>query len=176
MEFRVLGGPEAGPTLDLAHERFAYAGKFVMSGTGKAVAEDDGVVAAVAFSDDRTNPATAWLRYLTVRADRRGEGIGARLAALTAEHLLADHDRVRIAVNNPFAYEACYKAGFGFTGERTGLAELVLERPGERSPERYRAGLEAYREREDLADAERAFLDRKGETPPEPVDSNPAGE
>jgi len=35
---------------------------------------------------------------------------------------------VKIAVNNSFAYAALYKCGFAYTGENTGIAELVLER------------------------------------------------
>nr|WP_208288656.1 GNAT family N-acetyltransferase [Halobacterium sp. R2-5] len=158
-----------------------------MSNTGKAVAyegeplaerEDwppdardaDGsvedVVGAVSFNDDRTDAETAWLRYVTVRQNRRGDGIGARLCAFAAEHLLADRERVRIAVNNPFAYEALHKAGFGFTGEETGIAELVLERPRSDRGARYQDGLDVYRQR-DLSEAEAAFLERKlGGGPP----------
>ena len=82
MERLVLGWPSDGPTLRLDHRRFSYAGKFVMSNTGKAVVRDpgaatdreydDAVLAAVAFNEDRTDPATMWLRYVTVRGDRRG--------------------------------------------------------------------------------------------------------
>ena len=163
----MLGGPEGGPALDLDHRRFRYAGKFVMTSTGKAVVREDGTpVGAAAFNRDRTDPGTAWIRYVTVRDDRRGNGIGADLADRTAAHLLRDAARVKIAVNNPFAYEALYKAGFGYTGERTGLAELVLARPGDRSVAAYRAGLAAFRERDDLAAEEVAFLDRKSDGGP----------
>ena len=177
MEYAVCGWPADGPTLRLDYREFAYAGKFVMSSTGKAVVRDardetdgewdDGIVAAVAFNEDRTDPDTLWFRYITVRADRRGNGLGPRLAAFTAERALArGYDRLRIAVNNPFAYEALHKAGFGYTGRETGLAELVLERPGERSRTDYQAGLDVYRER-DLTDAEVAFLEsRIGDDPP----------
>ncbi|WP_327051791.1 GNAT family N-acetyltransferase [Halomicrococcus gelatinilyticus] len=182
MEYTVLGWPADGPTLRLDHERFSYAGKFVMSNTGKAVARErdgtessarsDGLVAAVAFNEDRTDAATAWLRYVTVRADRRGEGVGARLAAFAAERLHdRGYERVRIAVNNPFAFHALSKAGFGYTGERTGIAELVLERPGDRSTAAYQAGLDEFRDR-DLSAAETSFLSAKaGEAPPELVAS-----
>jgi GNAT superfamily N-acetyltransferase len=159
-----------------------------MSNTGKAIAyegaplseRDDwppaareadeptaDVVAAVSFNDDRTDPRTAWIRYVTVRDDRRGDGVGARLCAFAAERLLADHDRVKIAVNNPFAYEALHKAGFGFTGEETGIAELVLQRPFEDRAAAYQAGLDRYRER-DRSDAEASFLARKADAPPPP--------
>ena len=167
MEFAVRGDVDGGPRLDLDHERFAYAGKFVMTGTGKAVATEAGsVVAAVAFDRDRTDEDTARIRYVTVRVDRRGEGIGPRLLDVTATSLLETHERVRIAVNNPFAFEACYKAGFGDTGERTGLAELVLQRPGDRSAATYHDGLATFRERDDLSDAERTFLDEREDGDP----------
>ena len=206
MEFVVLGWPPDGPTLRLDYRRFAYAGKFVMSNAGTAVAREaeedtalpplddprpppegdtaDDVVAAVSFNADRTDPDALWLRYVTVRADRRGEGVGPRLAAFAADRADArGYDRVRIAVNNPFAYHALYRAGFAFTGEETGIAELVLERPSDRaSPARdddrtYRAGLDVYRARDyDPDGPEAAFLARKaGADPPETV-AAPGGE
>lgn len=163
MECRLVGWPADGPQLDLDHEAFAYAGKFVMTRTGKAVADQAGDrLAAVAFSRDRTDDDVWWLRVVTVRRDRRGEGIGPRLLDFTSERLLDRGRAVRIAVNNPYAYVAAYRAGFGYTGEETGLAELVCERPGDRSVEGYRAGLDAYRGRDDLSDDERGFLDRHG--------------
>ncbi|MFB6118449.1 GNAT family N-acetyltransferase [Halosegnis sp.] len=178
MEFVVAGWhPAAGgaaPQLRLDWRRFSYAGKFVMTNTGKAVLRDgppgdgefdEGVLAAVAFNEDRTEPAAAWLRYVTVREDRRGEGLGPQLCAETTERLLArGYERIRIAVNNPFAYEALYKAGFGYTGWTTGVAELILERPADRDPSRYRAGLDRFRDR-NLTDAERQFLADRTEPP-----------
>ncbi|GAB7095571.1 GNAT family N-acetyltransferase [Halolamina litorea] len=191
MEFALLGWPEAGPTLRLDFREFSYAGKFVMSNTGKAVARDpDGpreappridadierpdvgsdddpferdVVAAAAFNEDRTDPGVLWIRYITTRQDRRGEGIGARLAAFVARRAeRRGYRRCRIAVNNPFAYHALYKAGFVFTGRETGLAELVLERPGQRDAVTYQCGLDTFRtdEDRDLSEDERAFLAR----------------
>ena len=207
VEFVVLGGPRDGPTLRLDHERFAYAGKFVMSTTGKAVARsggdgevrdggyDEDVLAAVAFDRDRTDGGVLRIRYVTVRRDRRGEALGPRLLAHVAERALegghgsdagpgdvVDTGRwpgdpvreVRIAVNNPFAYEAAFKAGFGYTGERTGLAELTCARPGDRSPERYRRGLSAFGERESLEAHERAFLAERMEAGPPPVVESPS--
>ena len=181
MDFAVVGWHPAetdtddGPRLRLDWRRFSYAGKFVMTNTGKAVLRegdagasefDESVLAAVAFNEDRTDDRTLWLRYVTVREDVRGEGLGPRLCDEVAERALArGYDRLRIAVNNPFAYEALYKAGFGFTSRTTGLAELVLDRPADRDPDRYRAGLERFSER-DLTDAERSFLDER-EGPPE---------
>lgn len=202
MESVLLGWPPDGPALRLDYRRFGYAGKFVMSNTGKAVIREeddssanesrdgdeapdgewdnrgsghaDDVLAAVAFNEDRTDPGTLWLRYVTVREDRRGEGLGPRLCAFVCDRATArGYDRVRIGVNNPFAYEACYRAGFAFTGEETGIAELVLERPADgvaadRSTATYQDGLDRYRGR-DHSDAEAAFLDRKaGADPPEP--------
>ena len=174
MKFAVRGWPPDGPTLRLDHEQFSYAGKFVMSNTGKAVVlDDDEVVAAVSFNEDRTDADTLWLRYVTVRADRRGEGIGPRLARFaTARAHDRGYDRVTIAVNNVFAYEALSRAGFGFTGEETGIAELVLEHPSDRPPETYRRGFEAFRDRE-LSEDERAFLSRKVDASPPPVVSVP---
>ncbi|QKY21559.1 GNAT family N-acetyltransferase [Halolamina sp. CBA1230] len=191
MEFALLGWPEAGATLRLDFREFSYAGKFVMSNTGKAVArdsegtraavpradadierpdpgsEDDpferDIVAAAAFNEDRTDPGVLWIRYITTRHDRRGEGIGARLAAFVAERAAErGYRRCRIAVNNPYAYHALYKAGFVFTGRETGLAELVLERPGQRDAATYQCGLDTFRtaEERELSDEERAFLDR----------------
>lgn len=168
MACRLIGWPEEGPRLDLDHEAFGYAGKFVMTSTGKSVLEvDSDRLAAVAFSRDRTDAAVWWLRTVTVRRDRQGEGLGPRLLDFTADRLLERAQAVRIAVNNPFAFEAAYKAGFGFTGEETGLAELVLERPSDRSAADYRAGLDRYRERDELSADQRSFLaDRDGSVPP----------
>jgi ribosomal protein S18 acetylase RimI-like enzyme len=159
-----------------------------MSNTGKAVIRatktdekrgasnesgtfDDDVLAAVAFNADRTDPGTLWLRYVTVRDDRRGDGLGPRLCAFVADRAAdRDYETLRIAVNNPFAYEALYRAGFEFTGRETGLAELVLARPAgdpqmDRSERTYQAGLDRYRKR-DLSAAETSFLDRKRGTRP----------
>jgi predicted N-acetyltransferase YhbS len=203
MRFELVGWPDDAVKLALDYRAFSYAGKFVVTNTGKAVAltdaeasddsdsetrEDDPrpppdtdvegvaepegmVLGAIAFNADRTDPDTWWLRYVTVRDDRRGEGIGPRLVAYTTDRLReggAEH--VRIAVNNPYAYEACYRAGFTFTGEETGIAELVLAFPAtDRSRATYQSGLDLFRERGPDAD-ERAFLDRKaGADPPEAV-------
>lgn len=181
MEYVVLGWPPDGPTLRLDYRRFAYAGKFVTSATGKAIVRDpeardsqseydQDVLAAVSFSPDRETGEVLWLRYVTVRDDRRGEGFGPRLCRLAVargrEH---GFDEARIAVNNPFAFEALYRAGFSWTRTEAGLAELVLSTGASRSGERYRAGLDAFRGR-DLSDAEEAFLaSRTDGDPPELV-------
>lgn len=170
MEFEVLGDAADGPTLRLDWQRFSYAGKFVMSNTGKAVAREDGeVVGAVSFNTDRTDDDCAWLRYVTVRDDYRGDGVGPRLCAHATRYLRERFERVRIAVNNPFAYHALHKAGFGWTGETTGIAELVLEHPAPTDAD-YGMGLREYRER-DLTDEEVQFLDAKtGAASPESVE------
>jgi GNAT superfamily N-acetyltransferase len=187
MEFVAL----ADGAFRLDHERFAYAGKFVVPGPKTVALEPgasadfpdpregyaEGVVAAVAASEDRTDPDALWLRYVTVRADRRGEGVGTRLAAWTTARA---HERgygtVTIAVNNLYSYEALSKAGFGFTGRETGLAELVLAHPSDRS--RYEEGLAVLAER-DLTDEERAFVaEKRDRGPPQVVtpDDGAAGD
>ena len=175
MEYVVLGWPPDGPTLRLDHEVFSYAGKFVMSNTGKAVARDDGeVVAAVAFNEDRTDPTTLWLRYVTARDDRRGTGLGPRLARVAvAAGGEQGYNRANIAVNNPFAYQALWKAGFGFTGEETGIAEVVLSTDPDRAAATYQAGLDVFRER-DLTDPEREFLAARADADPPAVVDVPA--
>jgi GNAT superfamily N-acetyltransferase len=171
MEFAMLGWPEDAHPLRLDYRQFAYAGKFVMTSTGKAVVGDDGVVAAVAFDADRTDPDTLCLRYVTVRQDRQGERLGPRLLRFVRERAVEHgYDRVTIGVNNPFSYQAAYRAGFCFTGEERGLAELTLEWPGDRSPERYQEGLAVFRDRE-LSNEETAFLEETGTSgPPDVVD------
>ncbi len=176
VEYELLGWPPDGPKLRLDYKRFSYAGKFVMTNTGKAVARstDGEIVAAVAFNEDRTDEGTLWLRYVTVDRDRRGEGIGPTLCREVRDRALErGYERLRIAVNNPFAYEALYRTGFAYTGETTGIAELILEHPtpdddtGWDDRERYQAGLEEFRDR-DLSDDETAFLDaRRGNAPPD---------
>lgn len=170
MEYEVLGDAADGPTLELDHHKFAYAGKFVMSSTGKLVARSgETIVGAVSFSPDRSTDDRAWIRYLSVHREYQGDGIGPRLAAGAAAHL---HDRgfetVAIGVNNPFAYHAVYRAGFGWSGTTTGIAELVLTHPGDRTDDRYRSGLNEYASRDDLSDAEREFIDNHidGVVPP----------
>jgi GNAT superfamily N-acetyltransferase len=198
VEFELLGWPEAGPTLRLDYREFAYAGKFVTGDTGKAVFRrtatvvtpedtpetefDRDVVAAVSFDADRTDPTCAVVRYVTVRGDRRGDGLGPRLLADLIARIDADgrFERVRIAVNNPYAYVAMYRAGFAYTGTETGIAEVVLERPVEtpadRDPERYRAGLERFLERDrELDDEQRAFVEGHRARGPPAAEPGPEG-
>ena len=192
MEYRLLGWPEDDVLVRLDHREYAYAGKFAMSSTGKAVALDDGrrfripdepkreyvaPVGIVAFSEDRTDPDALWLRYVSVRRERRREGVGPRLCAfVVARAGDRGYERVRIAVNNAYSYEALHKVGFAWTGRETGIAELVLERPAAEpaavDPERYGDGLATIAERADLDDEERAFARRKRERGPPAVDGS----
>lgn len=173
MEYALVSRPDDDRTLELDHRVFSYAGKFVRSATGKAVAREGGaIVAAASFSPDRSDPDVARIRIVTVHEDRQGESIGARLLAGLRATLLADrYDRVAIAVNNPYAYQAAYRAGFGYTGERTGMAELVLAAPCEAAAERYADGLAVYAERDDLPAEMRAYVaERRGSDPPSTVE------
>lgn len=177
MEVELLGWADEGPTLDLDHRSFSYAGKFVMSNTGKAVLRDGSrLLGAAAFNTDRTDPRTMWIRYLTIRRDRQGEGLGPRLLRFARD---AAHDRgfdrVRIAVNNPYAYQACFRAGFGFTGRTTGIAELVLEWPAP-PDDGYHEGLERFVEMDTLPERARAYAGRKleGGSPATPGDDPPS--
>jgi len=187
VNFELLGHPPDAPTLRLDHERFAYAGKFVLSSTGKAVARDPGespagpdgqttggsatggLVGATSFSEDYDDPDRTRIRYVTVREDRRGEGIGPRLLRFTADTVGGQFESVAIAVNNPIAYQAAYRAGFVWTRRETGMAELLLSHdPGAATVDRYRAGFERFAER-DLPDPHQAVVDRHAEGGPPPV-------
>lgn len=155
-EYEIVGWSEVSLELD---DSFAYSGKFGVA-SGKSVArESDEIVAALSFSPDKADKHAVRVRYFAVREDRRGEGIGSSLLDYTAERLLSRYDAVRVSVNNPYSYEAAYKAGFGWTGETAGLAELVAERP---SPEedRYEDGLRLFAER-DLSEPEEEFVRQK---------------
>ncbi len=202
MEFAIVGWPDEGATLRLDYRAFAYAGKFVIGAPGKAVwrtpdgspavptfepdeplpetVDPDGferdVLGAVSFSPDRTDATCCRLRYVTVHRARRGEGLGPRLITRLVPRLAErGYETVRIAVNNPFAYEACYKTGFAYDGEQTGVAELELSRlasaphPDHADPERYRAGLDRFRDR-DVDGAVRAFLDDRLEAEPPAIE------
>ena len=180
----MLGSPPDAPTLRLDHERFAYAGKFVMSDTGKSVACDPGkhdgsradsqtgseLVGATSFSEDHDQSERVRIRYVTVREDRRGEGIGPRLLCFTADALAERFAAVAIAVNNPIAYQAAYRAGFVWTGRETGMAELLLSYDsGVPTADRYRAGLEVFGSR-DLPTPHRSLVERHADdSPPSPV-------
>jgi len=154
MEYALVGGPDSGTTLRLDYRAFAYAGKFVVGAPGKAVLRtsdgspavpewepdeplpptveasefDDDVVAAILLvGPNRPRLLSPPIRHRPRRAPRWG--LGPRLIDRTVARLAADgYDRVKIAVNNSFAYAALYKCGFAYTGENTGIAELVLER------------------------------------------------
>lgn len=170
MEFRIVGGPSDGITLDLDHEAFAYAGKFGMSSTGKTVASDGELVGAVAFSEDYARDDAVRLRYVTVREDRRGEGIGSRLLRFTADSLRENYT-VLIAVNNPIAYRACYRAGFVSTGTETGIAELLMryEPDADPSVRRYRAGFSVFEDRDLPSHHQKVVANGLDGVPPEIV-------
>jgi GNAT superfamily N-acetyltransferase len=173
MDFVVRAWPPDGDALDLDHEQFIYGGKFNTARTAKALAHDDGeVVGAVAFNEDRAVVDALRIRYVSIREDRRAEGIGPRLLRFAADRA-CDHgyDRVRIAVNNPYAYQACYRAGFSFTGEETGIAELVMTFPaGDRSPERYRDGIAIFADR-DLPADQAEYVADAGTRPPAAIET-----
>ncbi len=170
-EYQLLGWPADQPTLVLDHEQFAYAGKFRTGRTGIAVVRDESLLAAIAFNDDRGVDNALRIRYLTVREDCRGERIGPRLAVFLKEQAFtAGYDRVRVAVNNPMAFNAFYRAGFASTGEQRGLAEIVLEAPAVVDPDQYRSELAVFRER-DLPAAHTRVIDRGLERgPPDPIE------
>ena len=139
----------------------------------------DGILAAITFSPDRTDPSTLKIRYLTVRDDLRGEGrqLGPRLVAfLTSRAAAAGYDRIAIAVNNAFSYHALYKAGFTYTDRETGLAELVLDRPisepAGASQSGYQRGLDVFRGRDGLSTTETEFLTDHADTEPPSLISN----
>lgn len=161
IEHEVIGYSETTLELD---DSFAYAGKFRVP-NGKAVSreEDGGVVAALSFSPDHADEDAVRVRYFAVREDRRGEGIGSELLGHASDRLLdREHAKVRISVNNPYALEAAHKAGFGWTGDTAGLAELVMQRPLSEvdREKRHSAALRRFAER-DLTDDEDAFVRRK---------------
>jgi GNAT superfamily N-acetyltransferase len=190
MEFALLGWPPDAPTLRLDYRRFAYAGKFVRGSTGTAVVRDgergdgeydDHLLAAASFDPDRTDADRLVIRYVTVRDDRQGEGVGAKLLAFVAARAADEgYDRVRIAVNNPAAYVAAHRAGFAFTGAETGVAELVCERPADRSAtvdaDAYRDGLGRYRDRGLDAEALASLDEKRAAGPPTVVDPPAAAE
>ena len=164
IEHEVVGWSDA--TLELDDTDFAYAGKFRLP-SGKAVTRDTDTgdtVAVLSFSPDRADPDGVRVRYFTARDDLRGEGIGSSLLGFASDRLLERYGTVRISVNNPYAYEAAHKAGFVWTGDTAGLAELVLRKPAEDTDtgtdERYVEGLRRFADR-DLTDGEEAFVRRK---------------
>lgn len=151
--------------LELDEDEFAYAGKFRVP-SGKAVTrakgegeDEDGIVAALSFSPDRADSDAVRVRYIAVREDLHGEGIGSSLLDFAANRLLERYEAVRISVNNPYSYAAARKAGFGWTGDETGLAELVMERPCE-DDERHEGALRLFAER-DLSDEEEEYVKKK---------------
>lgn len=168
IEFR--GSPEGGPQVDVDHTRFRYAGKFNMTTTGKALLiKDETWIAIASFNRDRTCEDRVWLRYITVRDDHQQAGIGPRFLRSITKELREHASSVRIAVNNPYAYQAAYKSGFVFTGEQTGIAEVILEYPEIWTLHAYEAGLTEFTNREGLSEQEREFVSEKRHGPPPPV-------
>lgn len=160
--YRWLGWADSAPALELPHETFAYAGKFRLPYTGKAVAREqtETLVGAAAFDEDRGVADALRIRYITVRESHRGQRIGPKLAALVISRAQTrGYTRVRVAVNNPAAYEAMYRAGLGYTGERRNLGELVLETEQGLTDEDYKTGLEEFAERS-CPDQHRRIINR----------------
>ncbi len=144
-----------------------------MTTTGKAILIDNSeFIAVISFSEDRTDANAVWLRYLSVRDDYQNEGIGPRLLRSVTRYLLGDATTVRIAVNNPFAYVAAHKAGFVFTGDTTGLAELILEYPSVYVQLDYMAGLAEFREADHISSEEVQYIERKQNSPPPRIITN----
>lgn len=126
--FEVTSHPGETGTVDLDHASFPFAGKFGRTSTGTAVAgEADEIVAALAFSPDRTDASRCRIRYLAVRRDRQAEGLGSWLIGrfLAWVHR-AEFDSVCIAVDSPFAAVAVARAGFVFTGELGPRGAVVM--------------------------------------------------
>lgn len=157
LEHEVIGWSDTRLELD---NSFAYAGKFRVP-SGKVVTRDTNgeAVAALSFSPDRADDDGVRVRYFAVHEERQGEGIGSALLAHSADCLLDRYETVRVSVNNPYSYEAAYKAGFGWTGETSGLAELVMRRPSP-DTERYADGMGLLAERE-LSEKEAEYVRRK---------------
>lgn len=178
IDYSFCGWPSDRPTLDLPHEQFAYAGKFVVERTGKAIARDHAdappsIVGAVSFNRDRGVSNGARIRYLTVREGYRGNRIGPRLVQYLCTQVATTYDAVRIAVNNPIAYVAMYRAGFGYTGETGGLGETILELPApDRSSKRYWNGLAQF-DVDVLPDRHQTILHRERSRDPPSVISPP---
>lgn len=163
VEYVLRAGPRGSAILDLDHELFPLAGDFVQP-RGVAIAREDrtghepAIVGAAAFDPDRTDLETVRIRAITVRTDRQGEGVGARLAAFVRGRL---HDRgwsrVLIAVATPVAYHALHKAGFADTGTTTGFRERVLAHPQPEDPVSYATGLRWYLD-QDPSPSEQSFV------------------
>lgn len=176
MEFVHLGSPAEGPTLALDHEEFAYAGKFRMGSTGKTVARDAGpgdeLLGAIAYNEDHDSEETIRLRYITVRDSRQGEGIGPKLLRWTADRLNSSAASIVIAVNNPIAYQACYRAGFVNTGTETGIAELELRYApdAQRSAEQYDRGFSVFSDRDLPVEQSAVIATHQGSDPPQIIE------
>ena len=173
MEFEIIGWPEDDVSLELDYRVFPYAGKFVMTSTGKAVIRDTPtIIAALSFNEDRTDGERLWIRYWTVQRGYQGEGHGATLCQAFRQHATAaGYEDIRVAVNNPFAYEAAYRAGFGYTGEETGIAELILSTTSPRTTRLYHDGLARFQGREGI---DEDYVSRKQQATPPPIVTIPS--
>ena len=142
----------------LDHEEFSYAGKFRLP-TNKVVARecDGDIVGVLSYDEERGSEATR-IRYLSVRSDRQQQGVAADLVEEATDRLLDDYPAVRISVNNPYAYGAVHRAGFGYTGDTGPQQEVVMQRPHETG--RYEEGLRKLLEA-DLSGEQRRYVERK---------------
>ncbi len=144
--------------LMLDHEEFSYAGKFRLP-TKKVVAREcDGDIVAVLSYDEERGSDAARIRYLSVRDDRQQEGVAAELVERASDRLLDDYPAVRISVNNPYAYEAVHRAGFGYSGDTGPRDEVVMGRPSD--DPRYEEGLRKLLEA-DLPEEQRRYVRQK---------------
>ena len=154
----VILGLEEAISLDLPQEEFAYAGQYRMQRYGKAIltrrperpTAAAAIIAALTTDRHRIHHDRMVVRTIDVRRAERGNGWGPLLLRSVAHaYSTAGFDTVQINTNNPFAYIAACKAGFGWTGRTTGLAELIMTRPTDRptrwSRGRFIAGLSLYR-------------------------------
>ncbi len=168
----VLLGLEEATSIVLPQEEFAYAGQYRMQRYGKAVltrrpdlpTAAAAIIAALTTDRHRVHHDRLVVRTIDVRRAERGNGWGPLLLrSVLPAVATAGYTTVQINVNNPFAYIAACKAGFGWTGRTTGLAELMMTRPTDRpstwSRGRFIAGLSLYRRRR-LATASRGLIAR----------------
>jgi len=168
----VLLGLEEATSIVLPQEEFAYAGQYRMKRYGKAVltrrpdrpTAAAAIIAALSTDRHRIQENRLVVRTIDVRREARGNGWGPLLLrSVLPAVATAGFETIQINVNNPFAYIAACKAGFGWTGRTTGLAELIMTRPTDRpsrwSRGRFIAGLSLYRRRR-LDTASRGLIAR----------------
>lgn len=112
--------PGDDPDVELDHGRFPYAGKLTTRDVGLILGRDRGeVVAAASYSIDRTDEDRCVIRYIAVRRDRQGEGLGTELLAATPGILFDRRfDSIKMAARSPYALVAAVRAGFCVIEER----------------------------------------------------------